>query len=77
MTVPTALHTEFFAVLTRQVGRPGVAERFVLPMKPDNAGGGKGPLFNADETSGEDACPLCAKSDPEEVSRAELGPCPR
>ena len=28
-----------------QAGRPGVTERFVLPMKPGNAGGGKGPQF--------------------------------
>ena len=28
-----------------QAGRPGVAERFVVPLKPGNAGGGKGPQF--------------------------------
>jgi hypothetical protein len=28
-----------------QAGRPGVAERFVVPRKPGYAGGGKGPLF--------------------------------
>jgi len=28
-----------------QVGRSGVAERFVVPLKPGNAGGGKGPQF--------------------------------
>src|SRR5450759_3925963 len=28
-----------------QAGSPGVAERFVLPLKPGNAGGGKGPQF--------------------------------
>ena len=26
----------------------GVAERFVVPLKPDNAGGGKGPQFKTD-----------------------------
>jgi hypothetical protein len=26
-------------------GRPEVAERFVVPLKPGNAGGGKGPQF--------------------------------
>src|SRR5262249_741250 len=26
-------------------GRPGVTEGFVVPRKPDNAGGGKGPQF--------------------------------
>src|SRR3979490_418453 len=36
-----------------QVGRRGVAERFVLPLKPGNAGGGKGPQFKTDATSGE------------------------
>src|ERR1700750_992814 len=28
-----------------QAGRRGDAERFVVPLKPDNAGGGKGPQF--------------------------------
>src|SRR6202011_4510738 len=28
-----------------QAGCPGVAERFVVPLKPGNAGGGKGPQF--------------------------------
>src|SRR5882762_7149796 len=31
-----------------QVGRLGVAERFAIPRKPGNAGGGKGPQFKAD-----------------------------
>jgi len=31
-----------------QARRPGVAERFVVPRKPGNAGGGKGPQFKAD-----------------------------
>src|SRR6202142_2520861 len=35
------------------VGRHGVAERFVLPLKPGNAGEGKGPQFKTDATSGE------------------------
>ena len=29
-----------------QVGRLGVAERFAVPLKLGNAGGGKGPQFN-------------------------------
>jgi hypothetical protein len=37
-----------------QAGRPGVAERFVLPMKPDNAGGGKGPQFKTNAARSED-----------------------
>src|SRR6202790_439392 len=36
-----------------QAGRPGVAERFVVPRKPGNAGGGKGPQFKTDAKSGE------------------------
>ena len=31
-----------------QVGRLGVAERFAVPLKPGNAGGGKGPQFKTD-----------------------------
>src|SRR5450759_1078913 len=31
-----------------QAGRLGVAERFVIPLKPGNAGGGKGPQFKTD-----------------------------
>src|SRR5262245_8488916 len=31
-----------------QTGRPGVAERFVVPRKPGNAGGGTGPQFKTD-----------------------------
>ena len=31
-----------------QAGREGVAERFVVPRKPGNAGGGKGPQFRTD-----------------------------
>src|SRR5712691_480436 len=36
-----------------QAGRLGVAERFVVPLKPDNAGGGKGPQFKTDAIGGE------------------------
>jgi hypothetical protein len=36
-----------------QAGRAGVAERPVVPLKPGNAGGGKGPWFKTDATSGE------------------------
>ena len=31
-----------------QAGRSGVAEGFVVPLKPGNAGGGKGPQFKTD-----------------------------
>src|SRR5208282_1558387 len=34
-------------------GPHGVAERFVVPMKPGNAGGGKGPQFRTDARRGE------------------------
>ena len=36
-----------------QAGRTGVAERPVLPMKPGNAGRGKGPQFKTDARRGE------------------------
>ena len=34
-------------------GRYGVTERLVVPMKPGNAGGGKGPQFRTDAISNE------------------------
>src|SRR6266568_9525574 len=36
-----------------QAGRSGVAERFVVPVKPGNAGGGKGPQFKTDAIRGD------------------------
>src|SRR6202047_3439492 len=36
-----------------QAVRAGVAERLVVPLKTGNAGGGKGPWFKTDATSGE------------------------
>ena len=36
-----------------EAGRAGMAGRLVVPLKPGNAGGGKGPWFKADATSGE------------------------
>ena len=35
-----------------QAGRFGVAERPVVPMKPGNAGGGRGPQFKINAISG-------------------------
>ena len=35
-----------------QIGRYGVAERPVVPGKPGNAGGGKGPWFKTGTESG-------------------------
>ena len=36
-----------------QAGRTGVAERPVVPLKPGNAGGGKGPQFKTNARRGE------------------------
>src|SRR5260370_35603063 len=38
-----------------QAGRPGVAERFVVPLKPGNGGGGKGPQFKTNAIRSEGA----------------------
>ena len=37
-----------------QAGRFGVAERLVVPTKPGNAGGGKGPQFEMSVRRGEE-----------------------
>src|SRR5436309_3508860 len=37
----------------RRSRRLGVTERFVVPLKPGNAGGGKGPQFKAGAESGD------------------------
>ena len=36
-----------------RLGALGVAERFAVPLKPGNAGGGKEPQFKTGATSGE------------------------
>src|SRR6202521_2551407 len=36
-----------------RLGALGVAGRFVVPLKPGNAGGGKGPRFKTDAIRGE------------------------
>src|SRR5271166_5125604 len=36
-----------------EAGRAGVAERFAVPLRPGNAGGGKGPQFKTDAESNE------------------------
>src|SRR6202048_132117 len=36
-----------------QAGRSGVAERLAVPLKPGNAGGGKGPQFKTNAASSE------------------------
>jgi len=54
-----------------QVGRLGVAERFAIPMKPGNAGGGKGPQFKTDATSGEGFGRLGNLSTPKTVQKLQ------
>jgi hypothetical protein len=41
------------AARERQAGPYGVAERFAVPMKPGNSGGGKGPQLKTDARSNE------------------------
>jgi hypothetical protein len=41
------------AARERQAGPTGMAERLEVPMKPGNAGGGKGPQLKADARSDE------------------------
>ena len=54
-----------------QAGRPGVAERFVVPLKPGNAGGGKGPQFKTDAISGEGTRRLGNLSTPKSVQKLQ------
>ena len=54
-----------------QVGRLGVAERFAVPLKPDNAGGGKGPQFKTDATSSEGFWRLGNLSTPKTVQKLQ------
>ena len=37
-----------------QAGLPGVTDRFVVPLKPGNAGGGKGPEFQISVRRGQE-----------------------
>src|ERR1700730_8292448 len=55
-----------------QVGRLGVAERFAVPLKPGNAGGGKGPQFKTDATSGEGFGRLGNLSTPKSVQKLQI-----
>src|SRR5689334_16707873 len=48
--IPTAVYGQP-ATRESQAGPCGVAERSVLPMKPGNAGGGKGPQLRASAQS--------------------------
>ena len=55
-----------------QAGLFGVAERFVLPMKPGNAGGGKGPQFKTDARRGEGPRRLGNLSTPKSVQKLQM-----
>ena len=54
-----------------QAGRRGDAERFVVPVKPSNAGGGKGPQFKTGATSGEGPGRLGNLSTPKSVQKLQ------
>ena len=54
-----------------QVGCLGVAERFAVPLKPGNSGGGKGPQFKTDATSGEGFGRLGNLSTPKTVQKLQ------
>src|SRR5712664_2525661 len=55
-----------------QAGRPGVAERFVVPRKPGNAGGGKGPQFKTYAIRGEGPRRLGNLSTPINVQKLQM-----
>jgi len=55
-----------------QAGRPGVAERPVVPMKPGNAGGGKGPQFKTDAVRGEGRRRLGNLATPKSVQKLQM-----
>ena len=54
-----------------QAGRLGVAERFAVPRKPGNAGGGKGPQFKTDARRGEGRRRLGNLSTPVSVQKLQ------
>src|SRR5580692_327030 len=56
-----------------QAGRAGVAERFAVPRKPGNAGGGKGPQFKTNATSGEGPGEIGQPNNSETCSEAADG----
>src|SRR5665213_1758662 len=65
-----------------QAGRLGVAERFVVPLKPGNSSGGKGPQFNAIRREGHLEIGKPINSDKwsetaEGVARERVSYCPR
>jgi RNA-directed DNA polymerase len=54
-----------------QAGRAGVAERLAVPLKPGNAGGGKGPQFKTNATSGEGPGRLGSLVTPKRVQKLQ------
>ena len=54
-----------------QAGRLGVAERFVVPLKSGNAGGGKGPQFKTDAIRREGPWRLGNLSTPKTVQKLQ------
>ena len=55
-----------------QAGRRGVAERFVVPLKPGNAAGGKGPQFKTDARRSEGRWRLGNLSTPKSVQKLQM-----
>ena len=55
-----------------QAGRPGVAERSAVPLKPGNAGGGKGPQFKTDAIRGRGTWRLGNLSTPKSVQKLQM-----
>src|SRR6478752_1162440 len=54
-----------------QAGRAGVAERLVVPVKPGNAGGGKGPQFKTDARRGEGPGDWATLTTPDSVQKLQ------
>jgi hypothetical protein len=50
---PAVMHPDQLATRESQAGPYGVAERLVVPMKPGNSGGGKGPQLKGSARSNE------------------------
>ena len=55
-----------------QAGRSGVAERLVVPLKPGNAGGGKGPRFKTNAASSEGRWRLGNLATPGSVQKLQM-----
>jgi len=54
-----------------EAGRPGESERFIVPMKPGNAGGGTGPQFKTNAIRREGTRRLGNLSTPESVQKLQ------